>query len=653
MSSLDDPRKKEIAEILAQPRPGVQTQQALVILGLQNDFISPEGKLPVSTENGFVDRIKEIVPKFRHLVGDVIWVRSEFNAESSAKAGFETGEVILDDVDPLGEDFTEPASSEATPKEPTPPATPTTTSRPKSSQSKTKKAMNMIKQMGKQKRKQAVVPDSAALVPEDLAREEEELFLAPSKRGPCCVPDTTGADFPHDIQDAVDATDTVIIKSHYSAFNGTSLLVSLRMKLITELYICGCMSNVSVYATTLDAASHGFTINIIEDCLGYRTASRHETALNTMVEHMGVRMITSAKILEDLNAPLEDMPQRQPPQDGSGDLLGKLLGGLTLQDATKSPGKSPSHDTSIEGLTESLEAVKIGSGKKKSKSKSKSKAKAAQSSEQSTKDEQETIETPLKSLRPQRSRSEVAPGYVKSRIRVRPKDKPLGVASESSSLDQKAPSQGAESVAAEKQVASNSPQKNVAESPSKNDSAAAAPLDSSPRNQTTISLEEPQTAPVKLSNETRNKLEEKTESSTLSITKEPFQSASQHPKNPKPIPAIKTPTRPTSTVASPQIPEVYQPSRPTHSKLQETVLSQSSTSAMLNSGKRRLQSLANLPTLGPGDEIGEGDTYIRYALIPSSVTDEINDTLPLADTIFHALYHEVGDKVPRTITFHQ
>jgi alkylated DNA repair dioxygenase AlkB len=62
---------------------------------------------------------------------------------------------------------------------------------------------------------------------------------------------------------------------------------------------------------------------------------------------------------------------------------------------------------------------------------------------------------------------------------------------------------------------------------------------------------------------------------------------------------------------------------------------------MATPSKKKLQSLATLPTLTPTDHIGEGDTYIRYKLIPSSITDEINPNLPLSDTIFHALYHEV------------
>lgn len=66
-----------------------------------------------------------------------------------------------------------------------------------------------------------------------------------------------------------------------------------------------------------------------------------------------------------------------------------------------------------------------------------------------------------------------------------------------------------------------------------------------------------------------------------------------------------------------------------------------STPVKQPASKKKLRSLANLPTLGPEDSVGEGDSYIRYNLIPPTMHDEINDDLPLADTIFHALYHEV------------
>jgi nicotinamidase-related amidase len=424
----------QIAEILAQPRPGVQTQQALVILGLQNDFISPDAKLPVSIESGFVDRIREIVPKFRDLVGDIIWVRSEFDAER--KDGSETSEVILDDAgDQFGvEEVAEATANESNSNEPIVTSTPTSGHRSKTSKSKRKKAMKMFKDMGKQKPKppqiasEAASPDTIPVTHEEFVREEEELFLASSKKGPCCLPGTVGAEFAQAIQSSIDAaTDRVVVKSHYSAFNGTSLLVSLRMKLITELYVCGCMSNVSVYATTLDAARHGFKINIIEDCLGYRTTSRHDTAINTMVEHMGAQIITSEKILEDLNAPPEERTKRQTENEKeNADALGRMLGGLKLEETSQKSPASPS-DSSLALLAESLDSMSIAAGQK-----SESKAKAS-------KDDEHAAETPTKTLQSQRSRSEVAgKQYVKTRIRVRPKDKSVDASSKSPSTKQNA-----------------------------------------------------------------------------------------------------------------------------------------------------------------------------------------------------------------------
>ena len=49
------------AELLAERQPQIPTHQALLILDMQNEFISSDGRLPVSTESGFVDRIKDSI----------------------------------------------------------------------------------------------------------------------------------------------------------------------------------------------------------------------------------------------------------------------------------------------------------------------------------------------------------------------------------------------------------------------------------------------------------------------------------------------------------------------------------------------------------------------------------------------------------------
>lgn len=62
--------------LLSQQTPNLTTRKGLIILGLQNDFVSPNGKLPVN-DTGYLHRIVELVPAFREF-GDIIWVRSEF-----------------------------------------------------------------------------------------------------------------------------------------------------------------------------------------------------------------------------------------------------------------------------------------------------------------------------------------------------------------------------------------------------------------------------------------------------------------------------------------------------------------------------------------------------------------------------------------------
>ncbi|KAI7051742.1 hypothetical protein KC362_g19 [Hortaea werneckii] len=80
--------------LLAQQTPNLQTRKGLILLGLQNDFLSPDGKLPVSPRSGYLDRLKELVPAFREF-GDVIWVRSEFEANRSANAEDDNSDAVI------------------------------------------------------------------------------------------------------------------------------------------------------------------------------------------------------------------------------------------------------------------------------------------------------------------------------------------------------------------------------------------------------------------------------------------------------------------------------------------------------------------------------------------------------------------------------
>lgn len=105
-----------------------------------------------------------------------------------------------------------------------------------------------------------------------------------------------------------EAKDSIVIKPQYSAFDQTSLLTDLRKNLITDVYLCGCLTNVDVYSTALDAVPHGLRVTVIEDCLGYRSEVKHKQALGQMVEIMGVDKVDSDEIVNEYGGvPMPDM----------------------------------------------------------------------------------------------------------------------------------------------------------------------------------------------------------------------------------------------------------------------------------------------------------------------------------------------------------
>lgn len=114
----------------------------------------------------------------------------------------------------------------------------------------------------------------------------------------------------------IDAKDLQVIKSHYSAFGATSLLLTLRSKLITELFVCGNMTNLSVYATAMDAARYGIKITLITDCLGYRKQDRHDLAIKQLREIVSADVIQSDKVIDVLQNP---EAQEYSDEDDDGD----------------------------------------------------------------------------------------------------------------------------------------------------------------------------------------------------------------------------------------------------------------------------------------------------------------------------------------------
>jgi nicotinamidase-related amidase/alkylated DNA repair dioxygenase AlkB len=332
-------------DLLKQKRPDVKTKQALLVLGLQNDFVHPEGKLHVNSPQGFINQIKELVPVFREYAGDVIWIKNEYQQDRRVNDASGDGDIVLVNDSHI-DSSTEDSGDDGLGREAISAAS--ASGKPRSSRHK-QRAVDLLKRISARK-KSIRAPSPMLTAPPPV--EEEELFLSRGpKKAPCCIPGSPGHEFATIIKDSVDiATDSIIHASHYSAFNATHLLMSLRAKLVTELYMVGCLSNVSIYATALDAARHGLSIYLLEDCLGYRKQSRHEEAMKQIMEVMGAQIISSKEIIAVLsNPPTEkesasasSRKSRHSADAGGGEAsdLHSLVGNLRLQETELSRPRS-------------------------------------------------------------------------------------------------------------------------------------------------------------------------------------------------------------------------------------------------------------------------------------------------------------------------
>ncbi|KAF7589160.1 hypothetical protein BBP40_004689 [Aspergillus hancockii] len=230
--------------------PIIQTRKALLLLDFQNDFVRPSGALHVPNTAEFLETIPQLASAFRRN-GEVVWVRTHYES-CRPDVGPDAQELVVLGPDAankrcLSESSTDPASVE----------------------------------------------------PQDPV--DEEAFLS-SESSKCCRPHTPGAQFPAPILAAIDAeSDILIDKTDYSALQSQGLILSLRTRFVTELYLCGSLCNASVYATALDAVRHGFSVTLIEDCLGFRSFARHEEAMRRMADIFGANGITTEELYEELD----------------------------------------------------------------------------------------------------------------------------------------------------------------------------------------------------------------------------------------------------------------------------------------------------------------------------------------------------------------
>lgn len=312
--------------------PTFTTKKALIIVNLQNDSLYVKGDLYITKNHEFVDRVRALVPRFRR-IGEIIWVRTEMGTRSSpttpGSAYIEEEVAKIDQknredqklAEEKLEDDTKVTSPDVTTDEETKSqqASPEATgpsSRSGSTSSNIPKNSIPLQTYHPTSRSQAMMKRASAKARAeqrtanmDVFNDKRDIFvehIKPRKgqQPKFYIGGTPGAEIADQLKSVVDESrDLIITKHHYSAFDQTSLLMSLRMNLVTDIYLCGCLTNVGVYATAADAVQHGLSVTVVEDCLGYRSEEKHEDAMRQMADIMGVSGIDSEEIFEDACLP--------------------------------------------------------------------------------------------------------------------------------------------------------------------------------------------------------------------------------------------------------------------------------------------------------------------------------------------------------------
>lgn len=253
--------------------PKVETKKALLLLDLQNDFVTSAGRLPVANTSPFLPKLPPLVAKFREK-GQIIHVRTLFQRPCPAFSPYTGGYNIM--LKGVAEYIRRhPIRDESTNADP------------------------------------ACDDDETASEIDPRVEEDIEAFLGdtiPSTAQRCCLPGAKGSEFPAQLSSCIDRQkDLVVTKTQYSLFTDPMIVIQLRARLISDLYICGSLSNIGVYATVLDAVQQGFSVTLIEDCLGFRDEVCHIEAMRQMADAFGASGTDYSELMDDLHGLLGDV----------------------------------------------------------------------------------------------------------------------------------------------------------------------------------------------------------------------------------------------------------------------------------------------------------------------------------------------------------
>lgn len=170
--------------------------QAIIITGIQNDFVGPDLKIPLVAPSAWLENIRTLVTKFREFAENpfVVFVRSELSYKEILKLKKE--DVLLDDLGNVTAD----EATEATPQ---------------MSKSQKKRRKKKVQDQLKQLWDSLTRVDTAGKTRAAVEKEFEAIYQRLIGHGPVLIPGTRGAQFVDEIQELVRPEDLVVVKTEW------------------------------------------------------------------------------------------------------------------------------------------------------------------------------------------------------------------------------------------------------------------------------------------------------------------------------------------------------------------------------------------------------------------------------------------------------
>ena len=319
----------------------------MIIINAQNDSLYESDEIYVCKNHDFIGRLKILIPYFRR-IGDIIWVHTEMSQaskepspdaakteEAMEKNGDKsrTEQKVQDDE--LEDDTKRMDGQKEVSVKENPRAKSRRNGSPPPIQGQSYHPSSRTKSMMQRASAQARAyqrTTNMGVFNGDQGNIWEEKMIK-SRKGhqkKFYIGGTYGAETCDELKPVVDeSADMMLVKQYYSAFDQTALLTALRMRLVTELYICGSLTNVGVYSTAADAVQHGFEVYLVEDCLGYRSEEKHEEAMRQMADIMGANGVDSEELIAEAGG--REVPDAEEPMFNGPGLNGINVGGLQIE----------------------------------------------------------------------------------------------------------------------------------------------------------------------------------------------------------------------------------------------------------------------------------------------------------------------------------